>query len=142
MAEGQQPQILNKTLGDLLQNNNHAQGIVMQAMQISPQQLQQMLNLTGNNKLMNMTIGDLFKNGIVQQATAINPNDSVVNGTPIQITNGQSTQLSPQQLQQIMGIFKNGQVPKGASQEYMVPYTFPTVAAKPSFFQKLKNLFK
>ena len=53
--------ILGKTLGEVLQNNVHAQGMVMKAMQITPQQFQEMLQKTGNNKFMNMTIGDLFK---------------------------------------------------------------------------------
>lgn len=82
----------------------------MQAMQISPKQFQQLLNLTGNNQLMNMTIGDFFKNGIVQK--------------------GQVTQISPQQIQQIINTLpsqsvqnQNIQIEQPVSQEDKVPYT-------------------
>src|SRR5260370_21183814 len=79
------PSILNQTLGQLLQNNQQAQGVVTQAMQISPQQLQQLLSMTGNNQLMNQTIGDLFKNGTMKQLAV------------------QAFQVNPQQFQQILG---------------------------------------
>ena len=88
MPDQLQPHILNKTLGEILQNNTHAQGMVMQAMRISPQQLQQLLGLTGNNQLMNMTIGDLFKKGVVQQATAVSTtNPSMPLSTDIPVGN-------------------------------------------------------
>jgi hypothetical protein len=109
---GLHPSILNQTLGQLLQQNNQAQGVVTQAMQISPQQLQQLLGLTGNNQLMNMTIGDLFKNGFVRQASAV----------------------STQQMQQIVG-----NVTSQNPQQVLQAITLPQ---KQSFFQKLKNLFK
>lgn len=132
MPDGQKPQILNQTLGELLQNNNEAQGVVMKAMQISPQQLQQFLNMTGNNQLMNMTIRDLFKNGVIQQAT------------------GQAIQVSPEQFQQTLNSLpqQNTQIrlPKGVEQpltpEDKVPYTLTQASGKPSFLQKLKNLFR
>jgi hypothetical protein len=110
------PTILNQTLGQLLQQNNQAQGVVMQAMQINPQQLQQLLSMTGNNQLMNTTIGDLFKNGFVQQAQ------------------GQMGSVSPQQLQQIVGAVTS-QNPQQIMQGVALPQ-------KQSFFQKLKNLFR
>lgn len=120
------PGILNQTLGELLQNNTHAQGMVMKAMQISPEQLQQMLAVTGNNQFMNMTIGELFKNGFMQQAAT-----------------GQMVQLSPQQSQQIIQGVLNTQNPQqflqGDTQQF-VPVTYP--APKPSLLEKLKNLFR
>lgn len=129
MPNEPRPQILNQTLGELLQNNNQAQGIVMQAMQIGPEQLRQLLNMTGNNQLMNMTIGDLFKNGIVHQ--------------------GQVTQISPRQFQQIINTLPsqtpqdpNIQTDQPVSQEDKVPYTLPQTSGKQSFLQKLKNLFR
>jgi hypothetical protein len=86
LSELHQPQhakILDQTLGELLQSNPQAQGVVMNAMHISPDQLQQMLSQTGNNAMMQMKIGDLFKNGIVQKAMV------------------QSGQATPEQLQQV-----------------------------------------
>ena len=129
------PNILNQTLGQLLQNNQQAQGTVMQAMQISPQQLQQLLQMTGNNQLMNTTIGDLFKNGIMQQA------------------GGQAFQVSPQQFQQIVSNLNpqnfQGQNSGQLTQQNQtigpqdkVPYTIPPARSKPSVLQRLKNLFR
>ena len=89
LSELHQPQhakILDQTLGELLQSNQQAQGVVMNAMQINPQQLQQMLTQTGNNQMMQMKIGDLFKNGIVQKAMV------------------QSGRATPEQMQQIQNI--------------------------------------
>lgn len=129
------PSILNQTLGQLLQNNQQAQGVVMQAMQISPQQLQQLLGMTGNNQLMNQTIGDLFKNGTISQAS------------------GQVSQVSPQQFQQILGVLnpqnpqvqivgQEGQMGQAVGPQDKVPYTIPASASKSSLMQKLKSLFK
>jgi len=93
MADDQgKPQILNQTLGELLRNNSQAQGVIMKQMHISPEQFQQLLKMTGNNQMMNMTIGDLFKNGMFQKAAQMN-------------------QVSPEQMQQMMGMVKNGQPP-------------------------------
>ena len=107
------PNILNQTLGELLQNNNQAQGIVMQAMQVTPQQMQQLVTMAGGNKLMNMSIGELFKNGFVQQAVA--------QQGQVQLQNPEqgSGQIQPQA---ILG------------QEMATP-------PKQSIFQKLKNVF-
>ena len=89
--------------------------MIMKAMQITPQQFQQMLQMTGNNQLMNQTIGDLFKNGTVQQATSVQ-------------------QLTPEQFQQLAG----------SIQQHPSMQTFQVVnqPQKPSFFQKLQNFFK
>lgn len=122
------PSILNQTLGQLLQNNNHAQGMITQAMKISPQQLQEMLKATGNNQLMNMTIGDLFKNGIVQQATS-----------------GQAQQVSPEQFQQIIQMTGSGQPVQDVNGQPVQPILVTqqsATAPTQSFFQKLKGLFK
>lgn len=121
--------ILNQTLGQLLQNNTHAQGMITQAMRITPQQLQEMLKTTGNNQLMNMTIGDLFKNGIVQQATS-----SGVAGSA-------QVQVSPEQFQQIIQTAQQGQPVQGSQPLVMTP-AIEGAAPKQSFFQKLKGLFQ
>ncbi|GEM_PF-1890627 len=123
--------ILNQTLGQLLQNNNQAQGMIMQAMQINPQQFQELLSATGNNQLMNQTIGDLFKNGVVGQAAS-----------------GQEMQLTPEQFQHIANTITKGQpvqaVPQTTSvgPNDKVPYTIPQAPEQKSFMQKIKNLFK
>lgn len=127
--------ILNQTLGQLLQNNQQAQGTVMQAMQISPQQLQQFLSMTGSNQLMNMTIGDLFKNGTMTQAV------------------GQAMQVNPQQLQQLLSSLSpqpvQGQIAAQPIQqnqmigsEDKVPYVIPASAPKQSLLGKLMSFFK
>ncbi|MEK7570986.1 MAG: hypothetical protein AAB553_01815 [Patescibacteria group bacterium] len=90
-SQSQSSGILQQTLGELLKNNTHAQGMVMQAMRITPAQLQQMLSATSNNQLMQMPIGDLFKNGMVQQVVSQQSGN-----------NGQVVQLSPEQAQQIL----------------------------------------
>ncbi len=131
--------ILSKTLGEILQENKEAQGVVMHGMQINPQQLQEMLQAAGDNQMMHMTIGDLFKNGVMQQAMI------------------QSKQVSPKQMQQILGmvngeqasgqpvqqnqseqIFQEAQV---VPKEEKVHYTLPKQPQKQSFFQKLKKFF-
>ncbi len=127
MADEAKPQILNKTLGEILQNNNQAQGVVMQAMQIGPHQLQELLKMTGNNKLMNMTIGELFKNGVVQKAT------------------GQSAQVFPQQFQQIVGALQNGQPTPPSTVEQVIQVeqnASQDSSGRLSFLQKIKNLFR
>lgn len=129
--------ILNQTLGDLLQNNTEAQGIVLHGMQLNPQQLQQLLQSAGDNNLMHMTIGDLFKNGVMQQAMM------------------QSKQVSPDQMQQILGMVngappavqqnQEGQVVQEAQvipEEEKVHYTLPVENKNQSLFQKVKNFFK
>lgn len=104
-AQNPQQGFLNQTLGNILQNNNQAQGMVMKAMQISPQQFQQLLTATGNNQMMNTTIGDLFKNGVVHQAV-----QSTNGAGPIgQLQGGQAVQLSPEQMQQIMNTIQTVQ---------------------------------
>lgn len=169
MSDEQKPKILDQTLSDVLQNNNQAQGMVMKAMQITPQQFQDMLKQTGNNQLMNMKISDLFKNGVFQQAQAMNQG---------QVINGQVQQVSPEQFQQIMGTIQNGQmtqaiplqqipiqqlhiqqiplqqvpvqqvpvqqIPQATEgQVFQQAPEFSQVNTKnPSFFQRLKNLFK
>lgn len=111
--------ILNQTLGEVLQNNTQAQGMIMSAMQITPEQFRELLNSAGSNQLMNQTIGDLFKNGTVQQAS------------------GQAVQVSPEQFQQI---FKAPQTaPVGPNDK--VPYVLPEANAQKSFMQKLKGFF-
>lgn len=107
--------ILGKTLGEVLQNNDHAQGMIMKAMQITPQQFQEMFQKTGSNQLMNMTIGDLFKNGVVQQAT------------------GQPQPLSPDQVDTLM----QGEQVVVSNPEALTQTPVP----KQSFIDKVKSFF-
>lgn len=60
--------ILNKTLGELLRGNDQARNLIMKSMNISLDDLNDMVNRAGDNQLMNMTIGELFKNGMFQKA--------------------------------------------------------------------------
>lgn len=62
--------ILDKTLGEVLHSNPQAQSMVMNAMHISPEKLQEMLQMTDDNPMMQTKIGDLFKNGTIQQAVS------------------------------------------------------------------------
>lgn len=180
MADGQQPKILDQTLGEVLQNNPQAQGIVMNAMNITPQQLQEMLGSTGNNPYMNMKISDMFKNGVFQQAMQMNPGMGqgmpMGQGIPMMAT-GQAVQITKEQYQQLMQAMQNGQpiplnqlpiqqIPgmQGMNGQVPVqqvvlqqipgqqvgngqvvgqlPVMVPVQNTKPSFFQRLKNLFK
>lgn len=117
-VQSQQPDsgILGKTLGEVLQNNDHAQGMIMKAMQITPQQFQEMFQKTGNNQLMNMTIGDLFKNGVVSQAT------------------GQPQPLSPDQVDTLM----QGEQVAMPNQEGLAQTSLP----QQSLIDKVKGFFK
>jgi hypothetical protein len=60
--------ILGQTLGSLLKENTGARETVIKAMRITPEQFEEMLTSAETNPLMQMTIGELFKNGIVQKA--------------------------------------------------------------------------
>jgi hypothetical protein len=64
-----QPQesILNQTFGEVLQNPE-AQERIMKAMHIGPEQFQQLLKSTEGNPIANMSVGELFNSGFVQQA--------------------------------------------------------------------------
>lgn len=112
--------ILDQTLGDVLQNNPRAQQMIMQSMGISQEKFQEMLGSAKQNNMMDMKIGDLFNNGIVQQAV-MQQNDS-----------GQQMQVTPEQLQQL----QNGTLsPEELLQVQQVPQ-------KISFFDKVKSWFK
>ena len=104
--------IVHQTLGDLLKTNTQAQNLIMKSMNLSPDQFQQLLTKTNNNPLMNQTIGELFKNGTMNQAAV------------------QGGQIDPSHVQQIVTTLQTQQLP--VQQE----------SAKPSFVQKIKNLFK
>ena len=129
----EQKGILGMTLGQLLQNNTHAQDMIMKTMQINPQQFQQMLQSTGNNQLMNQSIGDLFKNGIVQQAMTMHA---------VKLTPEQSQQIAQamQQTGQQQGVPQGQMAP--VSTEDKVPYVFPQEPQKPSLMQKVLGWFK
>lgn len=126
---------LDKTFGEVIQNNPQAQDIIKNAMHIDQQKLQEMLHATGSNELMNMSIRDMFTNGIMQQAAS----SQTIQVTPEQIQqlneamqNNQG-QVSSEQLQEITGI----NVTQGQSAlSVEAPVQNP-----PSFFQKLKGLF-
>jgi hypothetical protein len=61
------PGILNQTFGEVLQNKE-AQDKIMQSMHIGPEQFQKLLKSTEDNPMTNMTVGQLFKSGLVQKA--------------------------------------------------------------------------
>lgn len=139
MPEQAQPKILNQTLGELLKSNNQAQGMVMKAMQISPQQLQELLNTASSsapgseaNNLMNMSVGDLFKNGIVQQAAGnvkqVSPEQfaQIVNSLPIMQKSTLNSQSVPQSIPQ--------NIPQGEIITSQV-----VTQKKLSFWQRLQN---
>jgi len=163
------PGILNQTLGDLLRNNPQAQGMVMKAMNISQEQLQQLLSTTGNNQYMNMTIGELFKSGFVQKAVTASKTGDMGQMAPMQGQaplhqgfEGQAVQMTPEQMQQILSTVnmqnpeqqtisiqiqtQPGQTPPQAGQpvgsDEKVAYTIPSGQPKQGFFQKIKGLFK
>lgn len=106
MSDEQKRKILDQTLGEVLQNNIQAQQMIMNAMHITPQQFQEMLNSTASNAasagIMDMKIGDLFKNGVFQQATAMNQ------GMPMMAT-GQAFQITKEQYDQLNQSMQNGQ---------------------------------
>lgn len=125
---------LDKTFGEIIQNNKQAQNIIMNTMHIDQQRFQEMLQSTGNNELMSMTIRDMFKNGIMQQAAS---------SQTVQITPGQMQQLnetmqnnggqvSQEQFQQITGIEVSG----GQTAQQ-----FSSQTQKSTLFQKVKNWF-
>lgn len=109
MPEEFHPKILDQTLGEVLKNNSQAQSIVMNSMQLTPEQFQQFLNQAGNNQMMNMKIGDMFKNGVFQQAAAMGQGMPMMSqGIPMMAT-GQAVQITKEQYQQLMESIKNGQ---------------------------------
>jgi hypothetical protein len=146
--------ILNKTLGDILQSNPQAQNLVMKSMGISQQQLQQMLSQAGGNPMMNMPIADLFKNGIVQQAAQAKGMQQVSPEQFQQMLSQMNTQ-NPQNLPNMPQnpTFQMPQNMQGGAMPIMIPVGMAQVpvngtaipgvqVTKPSFFQKLKGLFK
>ncbi len=114
-AESDHHGILDQTLGEVLQHNPQAQGMIMKTMHITPEKFQEMLQTAEKNELMHMKIGDLFKQGIVQKAVSQPGN--------------QQTQVSPEQLQQVTNIVNTSEVGVQTPQ-------------KSSFLQRLKSLFK
>jgi hypothetical protein len=151
--------ILGKTLGEVLQNNVKAQGMVTSAMQISPAQFQELLKLAGNNQLMNMTIGDLFKNGVVQQAISQNVSKTVIQGQEVNggvesrnvnqsaqgiaIGSSQMQQISPEQFGEIARVLQNSQsLARAGENDNVLEQGSAKIVPKPSFFQKIKELFK
>lgn len=136
--------ILDKSLGELLKNNNQAQGMIMQAMQITPAQFAELVKMTGNNEIMNMSIGDLFKKGVVQQA---------------QTTQGQGfKQIDPSQIQAVVNMMQSAQNKAGnngnavvdSGQQIIEGNAVPVENVNNaslgsgknlSFWQKLKSLF-
>jgi hypothetical protein len=98
-VSAQQQGILDQTLGEVLKSNPQAQGMVMQAMHLSPEKFQQLLTMTNNNAMMNTKIRDLFSSGVVQQAMAQqgqNAQQLQVDPSQIQITPEQAAQIQAQ----------------------------------------------
>lgn len=114
MADTPHQGILQQTLGNLLRNNSQAQNLIMKSMNLNPEQFQQLLTKTNNNPLMNQTIGELFKNGTMQQAAS------------------QGGQVSHEQMQQVVNTLQ--QHPES-------PVVVTQNTPKPSLMQKIKNLF-
>lgn len=122
--------ILHQTLGELLQHNKQAQNLIMHAMGLTPEKFQEMLNSTTTNPMMNQTIGELFKNGTMQQAAQ------------------QGGQVSPQQMQQIVDALNSqdqqiqGVIPGETVSKEPIPPDQPVAQVpKLTFLQKVKNLF-
>jgi hypothetical protein len=121
-VDTQQQGILDQTLGEVLKSNPQAQGMVMQAMHLSPDKFQQLLTMTNNNALMNTKIRDLFSNGVVQQALA----QQGQNAQQLQVDPSQ-IQISPEQAAQI----------QAQGGENVIVQTAPQQQS--SFMQKLKG---
>lgn len=128
--------ILDKTFGEVIQNNPQAQNIVMKAMNINAQQLQEMIAKTSQNQLMHMTIRDMFKNGVMQQAAS---------------AQGQSLKVTPEQMQHIMTMTQNGeqvtpeqleQITGQTVKEGQMTQSIEVQPQKTSLVQKLKGFFK
>jgi hypothetical protein len=110
------PGILSQTLGEVLRNHPEAQKMIMKSMKITPEQFKQLLGTAGDNQYMNMTIGDLFKSGFIQQA-----------------------QMQAGQAQKIV----SGQAPPGQLQQMTpVEVVVQSVQPKQSLLQRLRGLFK
>jgi hypothetical protein len=137
---GPKQNILEQSLGDILQNNPQAQKMIMQSMGISQEKFQQMLTSVQQNNMMHMKIGDLFKSGIVNQAVQQNSGKQPQNGEalimssgPMQFVQKQQMQVTPEQLQQM----QNGTL----SPLQLVQQSTDT-GQKTSFIDKLKSWFK
>lgn len=117
--------ILNQTLEEILQNNKNAQNLIIRSMGITPEKFQEMLKSTTNNPMMQQTIGELFKNGTMQQAAQ------------------QGGHVSSAQVEQIVQSL-NAQQPE-IIQSQPNPSSQPaqttTQTERASFMQKIKNLF-
>jgi hypothetical protein len=118
----QQKNILDQTLGDILQNNPQAQQMIMNSMGISQEKFQGMLASAQQNNLMHMKISDLFKNGIVQQAQGV-------------VMQGQPAQLNLQQMQQISSLNNIQNI----QQSDNVPYALPNNPPKKSLLEKFRD---
>lgn len=118
--------ILNTTLGDLVRTNEQARNLILHSMQITPQQLNEMLSKAEGNEMMNMTVGELFKNGSFQKAQDMTLVQNVAQplaGTAVDYTN------PALELTQTSAVAAE---PSGVN----------TQGGNISFFQKMKNLFK
>ena len=133
------PNILNMTLGEILNHNSTAQNMIMQSMGLNQGQFQQMLNSAGNNQILNTKVSDLFKNGTIAQAMQINPQ---------QIQQMLSNPNDPAMPMQTMAVGKidpaTGQmIPlTDADTQKLQQVTGLTLPSKKTFFQKLKSLFQ
>lgn len=102
--------ILNMTLGQILNNNPSAQNMIMQSMGLNQEQFQQMLSSAGNNQMLNMTVSDLFKNGTITQAMQIKPEQlqQIINNPAGQIQELPNLTLPQKQtfLQKLRNLFR------------------------------------
>ena len=121
--------ILDKTMAEILQQNPQAQGLIKKAMHLSDEQFQKMLTTTQQNDLMHMTVRELFKNGIVQQAV------QQQQGQQIQTT--EQIQVTPEQMQQL----QNGTMSSEDLQTLQPKQTTTTETKKNSFTDKMKKWF-
>lgn len=131
MANDPHPGILNTTLGNLIQNNDQARALIMKSMQITPEDLNRLVSTSENNQMMNMTIGDLFKNGLFQKAQIVNQD---------QATNTQNLQLTPDHLRQISEVIQNNTIPQ--PELPMSPVDAEVSKPKVPLVSKILNFFK
>lgn len=150
--------ILDKSLADLLQNNAQAKSIVMKAMNLNEQQMNDLVKKSANNSLMHMSIKELFKSGFVQQATSAVNNaqsqeqlNAMSQQVPTQQQSDDVVQVTPEQMEQLMQAMPNGQIDPAKFEEITGQtlkdgqMSQSIIVQKPqqkqNFLQKVKGLF-
>lgn len=116
--------ILSTTLGDILRNNDQARKLIMQSMQISPEDLNSMIDRAGGSRMMGMTIGELFRSGLFQKAQSLTQNPDT-----------KSHEFTDEHIAFMTDALKRTDV--------IVPGKIDNVQMQnQNIFQKIKNLFK